>query len=99
MLNGNGNWNDGMGHGNWWWIPMVIMMVVVWGGLIWIGVTLLKRNHTGAPPVMASPKAAAEQLLADRLARGDIELDDYRQRIEALRTPHNAGQARPDEDA
>ena len=98
MRNGNGNWNDGTGHGNW-WIPMVIMMVVVWGGLIWFGVTLLKRNHTGAAPVMAPPKATAEELLADRLARGDIDLDDYRQRIEALRTPANTDRAHPDEDA
>ena len=42
----NGNWNDGMGNGSWWWIPMTILMVAFWGGLIWLGVTLARRNHT-----------------------------------------------------
>lgn len=27
----NGNWHDG--GGNWWWIPMAIMMIAFWGGL------------------------------------------------------------------
>ncbi len=94
----NGNWNDGMGNGNWWWIPMMIMMVAFWGGLIWIGVTLLKRNHTpqphasAAPPMAAGPvaiasKPTAQEILSERLARGEIEIDDYLKRVEALRTP------------
>ncbi len=94
----NGNWNDAMGNGNWGWLPMMIMMVVFWGGLIWLGVTLLKRNHTPqlhAPA--ASPMAVghlatalrptAQEILAERLARGEIEADDYIKRLEALRTP------------
>ena len=89
----NGNWNDGMGNGNWWWIPMMIMMVAFWGGLIWIGVTLLKRNHTpqlhapGAALVATPAKPTAQEILAERLARGEIEPDDYRLRVEALRPP------------
>ena len=89
----NGNWNDGMGNGSWWWISMMIMMVAFWGGLIWIGVTLLKRNHTpqvhapGVPPVMTPAKPTAQEILAERLARGEIEPDDYRLPFEALRTP------------
>lgn len=89
----NGNWNDGMGNGNWWWIPMMIMMVAFWVGIIWIGVTLLKRNHSpqlhapGAPPAATPAKPTAPEILAERLARGEIEPDDYRLRVEALRTP------------
>lgn len=94
----SGNWNDGMGNGNWWWIPMMIMMVAFWGGLIWLGVTLLKRNHatqlhTPAPPPMAAGhlttalRPNAQEILAERLARGEIEPDDYLKRLEALRTP------------
>jgi len=93
----NGNWNDGMGSGNWWWVPMMIMMVVFWGGLIWIGVTLLKRNHNPqlhapAPPMAAGPavtpsRPTAQEILSERLARGEIETDDYLKRVEALRTP------------
>lgn len=94
----NGNWNDGMGYGNWWWIPMMIMMVAFWGGLLWIGVTLLKRNHNpqlhapASPPIVEAPlmtasKPTAQEILAERLARGEIETDDYLKRVEALRTP------------
>ena len=87
----NGNWNDGMGSGNWWWFPMVIMMVAFWGGIIWLGVTLLNRRHTspmyanGARPAMPT----ADGILSERLARGEIEPDEYRQRLGALRTPPN----------
>ena len=97
----NGNWNDAMGNGNWGWIPMMIMMVAFWGGLIWLGVTLLKRSHSpqlhapAAPPMTAAPAATtsrpnAQEILAERLARGEIEPDDYLTRVEALRTPPTA---------
>ncbi len=85
----DGNWHDGMGSGNWWWIPMMIVMVAVWGGLIWAGVTFLKRNHGTSPlpaPVapMVAVKPSAQEILAERLARGEIEIDDYRRRLDAL---------------
>ena len=85
----NGNWNDGMGNGNWWWIPMMIMMVAFWGGLIWLGVTLLKRNNASPMYATGASQATptAEGILSDRLARGEIEPDEYRQRLAALRTP------------
>ena len=69
---------------------MMIMMVAFWVGLIWTGVTLLKRNHTPqlhTPGAPTAAKPAAQEILAERLARGEIEPDDYRQRVEALRTP------------
>lgn len=90
----DGHWNDGMGSGNWWWIPMMIMMIAFWGGLIWIGVALLKRNHTapqlhspGSAPAAARP--TAQEILAERLARGEIEPEDYRNRLDALRNSTN----------
>lgn len=86
----NGNWNDTMDNGTWWWIPMTIMMIAFWGGLIWIGVTLLKCNHTPQLHTCATPpetptRPTAEDVLAERLARGEIEPDDYRTRLDALR--------------
>lgn len=92
----NGDWHNGMGNGSWWWVPMMIMMVAFWGGLIWIGVTLLKRNHMPqahaheAPPAVSATKPTAQEILAERLARGEIEPDDYRQRLEALHRPPSA---------
>lgn len=87
----NGNWNNGM-DGGWWWISMMIMMFAFWGGLIWLAVTLIRRPnqslHSAAPGVTPSPMApsppTAQEILAERLARGEIEPDDYRQRLDAL---------------
>ncbi len=94
---GRNDWNDHMG-GGWWWIPMMIMMIVVVGGLVWLGVTLIRHsNHTshlaahgpmGAPVGVASPRMSTpHEILAERLARGEIEPDDYRQRLAALKPP------------
>lgn len=92
-----GNWNDGMGGGYGWWIFMTIMMVVFWGGLIWFAATVIRRpNHTshifGADRVTPSAKDKAArktalEILDKRLARGEIELDDYRQRRQVLEPP------------
>ena len=86
------DWHDGMGDGNGWWFLMVIMMIVFWGGLIWIGISLLRHNHHA--PQLTSPNAeprgqrpSAQEILAERLARGEIDTDDYRQRLEALQEP------------
>jgi putative membrane protein len=94
----NGYMHDGWGGGSWGWIVMAALMVVFWGGLIWLGVTLIRRTgHTPHPQATAptSPGAPAapppavrpspQEVLADRLARGDIDPDDYRQRLDALR--------------
>ena len=88
----DGNWHSGMGDSNGWWFLMLIMMVVFWGGLIWIGITLLKHNHQTpqtTPPDVAHPgqRPSPQEILAERLARGEIDTDDYRQRLDALRGP------------
>jgi putative membrane protein len=89
----NGNWNDGMGHGGREWLPVgVLMMVILVGGLICIGVTLLKRNDpsrqvqapAAAPIAVAPSRQSPQEILAERLARGEIEPDDYRRRLDAL---------------
>ena len=82
----NGHWN-GMAGGNWWW--MSIMMFVVVGGLVWVGVTLVRHgNHIQQTQTSGTPTSPARQtpqeLLAERFARGEIESDDYRQRLDAL---------------
>lgn len=89
----NGDWQNGPGGDSGMWIPMLIMMVVFWAGLIALAITFIRRTH-GPPnaPTSAAPTVAAKQtpaeILAERLARGEIEPDDYRQRLEALnRTP------------
>jgi putative membrane protein len=71
------------GHGGL-WILMVVAMVVFWGALAWIIVTLVRQR--GAPPApvpqataSSAPPAgsAALDILDQRLARGDIDEDEY----------------------
>ena len=87
----DGNWNHGWDGGS--WIPMAIMMVLFLGGVIWLGVTLMHRGNHGSLPHthgIAGPGApgpsapTAHEILAGRLAHGEIEPEEYRQRLDAL---------------
>lgn len=86
----NGYGYDG---GTWWWIPMTLMMVAFWGGLIWLGVALVRRSdrsaHQAAPtPVTtataAGPTAHAASILAERFAKGEIDIEEYTSRKAVL---------------
>ncbi|MEO7077992.1 SHOCT domain-containing protein [Rhodococcus sp. BP22] len=77
-------------HGNdpsgWSYALMIIGMVVFWGVLI-TGVLLLLRSQGahGSQPTHPPVLYTAEQLLAERYARGEIDADDYRARLTTLR--------------
>lgn len=79
-----------------------LVMAAFWVLVIWAGGSLIRRafppKATPQPPAeTARPEArtSAEQILAERLARGEIDADDYRYRLEVLRssggTPPPAG--------
>ena len=85
----NGDWDNGMGGGFWGWFLMLTMMIAFWGGIIWVAVTLVRRpNRTSQSAAPASTDAVirqtAQEILAGRLARGEIEPDEYSQRLRAL---------------
>lgn len=70
---GPGHWHGGPG----WWLvfPAVFWLLV----LTAVGYTIFR--HTPA----RSARAAAEQLLAERYARGEISADELRERRNVLR--------------
>ncbi len=84
MGDGNG---DHMDNGNgWWWVMGIGMIVVV--ALIVLLVVVLVRHYNS--PEHQSPRttdasSSAESILAERLARGEIDEDEYRRRRDALR--------------
>ena len=92
------NWY-GSGMSGWGYALMTISMVLFWGAVI-AGIVLLVRHfgrsgqQTPAPP---SQPPAPEQLLAERFARGEIDEQEYRQRLAVLQGAGQAadGQARP----
>jgi putative membrane protein len=67
----------------WGWIGMSVGMVAVWG-LVITGVVLLMRSLNGAKPSEQAPPRTAEQLLAERFARGEIDTAEYHDRLNAL---------------
>ena len=63
----------------WWaWIPMSVGMIVVWGLVIWAAVRLIQ-----APPRRERGSSALE-ILDERLARGEIGVEQHRELREAL---------------
>ena len=72
---------DWTGHmGGWWWV-MAPLMVMFWALVIW-GVVALVRSDRSA----AKRSPGAEGLLAERLARGDIDEVEYRRRRSLIRS-------------
>ncbi len=75
----------GFGGGHWWW------WLIAFGVLVLLIVTVVAlltyRPATSQRPrrSLRSPRCLAEQVLADRLARGEIDAEEYRQRRDALR--------------
>jgi putative membrane protein len=89
------HWDDGhMDNG--WGIVMMLGMLGIWAlvavAIVWIIRTTRAPSATTAmPPVPATgltgaggATVSAEQILAERLARGDIDPEEYRARLEAL---------------
>lgn len=67
------SWNAGA---SWW---MTIAMVVFWGLVAWVVVTLARR------PGSDGGSRTAEDVLAERYARGEIDDEEYHRRLAALR--------------
>jgi putative membrane protein len=70
----------------WGWFAMSASMILFWALIITAAVLLFRalnrtHEHTHAP---AAP--TPERILADRLARGEIDEEEYRRRLNALHT-------------
>lgn len=79
------------GHGitGWGWFAMSVGTLVFWALVITVVALLFRAlvtagrdagGRTVAPPDWRTP----EQLLAERFARGEIDEDEYRRRLEVL---------------
>ncbi len=74
-------WPDG-GWGWAAWLTMTLTMLAFWGLLAWV-VVALARRPSGQP----TSRPTAEEVLAERFARGEIDEEEYRRRREMLRSP------------
>lgn len=79
------DWNGGWGVGG--WLAMSLMMVVVWGLPIALVVWAVRSSyHRDQPSVTAPRRPDADQVLAERYARGEIDESEFAHRREVLRT-------------
>ncbi|WP_454853624.1 SHOCT domain-containing protein [Promicromonospora soli] len=76
------DWDGGFGWG--FGLLMMVFMIVFWGGVIWGLIALLRG------PVRRWSRDGdhgdAEQVLAGRYARGEIDESEYRERLAVLRS-------------
>ncbi|MGH9251773.1 MAG: SHOCT domain-containing protein [Acidimicrobiales bacterium] len=76
----------GDGMGGWGFALMAVSTVVFWGVLIAGGVAVFRYlNRRPVNPGGGETRPMPEQLLAERFARGEIDEDEYRRRLDTLR--------------
>ena len=78
---------DGDGRGGGWVLGMVLMMMLFWGSivaLIWVGLRSLVHHPAGPPASTEPARPDARDVLALRLARGEIEPEEYQRRLAVL---------------
>ena len=73
------NWNDNWS--GWNWALMMIGMVAFWGLVAWAIVAFVR-----SPNRSQSRSDSAEEILARRLAAGEIDGDEYQHRLDVLRS-------------
>jgi putative membrane protein len=77
-------WGNGM---NGWGMALMTMSTLLFTGLVVFGIVWLGRQVGSRPALSAPVQAEPLQILAARYARGEIDDEEYRRRIETLRAP------------
>jgi putative membrane protein len=76
-------WHGG-GHG-WGWLIGLAVLVLLVGLTVWAVIRITQSRATPPGAAAPPPRRSAEAVLADRLARGEIDADEYRKRLAVLR--------------
>jgi putative membrane protein len=78
------------GYGDQWgtvgWIVMAVLMLLFWGGVVAVVLTLFRRRPTGDASSIRRHEDA-ERILSERFARGEIDEEEFTARRAALRRP------------
>ncbi len=75
----------GNGIGGWGYFLMAIGMALFWGAVIFGIVALVRHGRAQRREPAEPPAPEPERLLAERFARGEIDEDEYIQRLTSLR--------------
>ena len=77
-------WYGGSGWGG--WLVMSLVMVAFWGLVIFGGIAAWRAVDRGDRAQRPADRPTPEQLLEERFARGEIDVDEFNHRRELLRT-------------
>ena len=70
------------------WLVMTLMMLVLWGALVGVAVWLVRSSRSGSSGVTGVPPGGtgpADEILAERFVRGEIDEAEFSRRRQALR--------------
>ena len=76
-MGGNPGWEGGWGGGPWWPVFPIFWLLIA--GLVVWSIVRFRREGGG------SGSRSADAVLADRFARGEINVDEYRERLKVLK--------------
>ena len=78
-------WDGTWGMGGFAWLWMTLFWVFAISGIVWLVLTLARSVGPGGSGAGRAEGDSAERILGDRLARGEIDPEEYRTRLAALR--------------
>ena len=78
-------WYYGGGTGWAGWLVMVVAMVAFWGLVIFAVVAIFRGIGRSNEPADRPSRRDPMQILDERFARGELDLDDYHARQDVLR--------------
>lgn len=73
-------WDHGLGWAG--WVAMTVGMTGFWILIVLLVVAVVRSGQSTAP------RDGAREILDRRLASGEIDVDDYNQRLDALEKAH-----------
>ena len=79
-------WHGGPGWGG--WLVMSLVMVVFWGLVVAGGIALWRSAGRDRGDRAPAQPPTPEQVLDERFARGEIDVEEYTRRRELLRSGH-----------
>jgi putative membrane protein len=79
-------WSNGMGWGG--WLLMSLTTVGFWALVVFGIVALFRGTRDGGTQSMPSRESEAQHILDERFARGEIDAEEYRRRLEVLHAAH-----------
>jgi putative membrane protein len=82
---------NGYAMSGWGWLLMTLGLFGFWALVAVFALALLQRpgQPDQQPPPDQQPRQNPEEVLALRLARGELDLEEYRQRLQTLQEATN----------